>query len=140
MFDLDGNELDGSRLDLGQRVVVVLTVAAEPDANYRARLMVDAPLPAGLVIDNPNLLSGAEAGNLEWLSLSQEVANAEFRADRFLAALDFPGDGVVSVGYMARAVAPGDYAYPAAIVEDMYRPYMRARTASGRMTVDGPVR
>jgi uncharacterized protein YfaS (alpha-2-macroglobulin family) len=34
-----------------------------------------------------------------------------------------------------RAVTPGNYAHPAASVEDMYRPELSARTATGRMEV-----
>ena len=36
---------------------------------------------------------------------------------------------------MVRAVAPGRYAHPGASVEDMYRPDINARLASGTMSV-----
>jgi uncharacterized protein YfaS (alpha-2-macroglobulin family) len=41
---------------------------------------------------------------------------------------------------VVRAVSPGAYAHPAALVEDMYRPERRARTAAGRVEVVGPLR
>ncbi|HUG62118.1 MAG TPA: alpha-2-macroglobulin family protein [Methylomirabilota bacterium] len=140
-YDLDGVEIDPSRVPLGQRMVVVLTVSVEPEARRWARLMVDDPLPAGLAIDNPNLLTSADVANLPWLDLLSNTASTEFRADRFLTAIDYRSDATAfSVGYMARAVAPGTFAYPSAVVEDMYRPYMRARTGSGSFVVDGPLR
>jgi len=40
-----------------------------------------------------------------------------------------------SVAYVVRAVTPGVYVHPAAVVEDMYRPQFNARTASGFMEV-----
>jgi uncharacterized protein YfaS (alpha-2-macroglobulin family) len=39
-----------------------------------------------------------------------------------------------------RAVSPGTFAQPAATVEDMYRPGLEARTASGRVEIVGPTR
>ncbi len=138
-YDLDGNEVDlAAPMPLGTRLVMVLTVEGMTSAE--ARLMVDDPLPAGFVIDNPNLLSGADVASLSWLDLLPKTAASEFRADRFLTAVDQAGMGAFSVGYMVRAVAPGDFAWPAAIVEDMYRPEMRARTGSGRLVVEGPLR
>jgi alpha-2-macroglobulin len=35
-------------------------------------------------------------------------------------------------------VSPGSYVHPPAMVEDMYRPHLNARTATGRMGVTGP--
>ena len=39
-----------------------------------------------------------------------------------------------------RAVSPGIFAQPAATVEDMYRPDLNARTATGTVEVVGPTR
>ena len=39
---------------------------------------------------------------------------------------------------MMRAVSPGSFHHPAAVVEDMYRPDFRARTNVGRVVVAGP--
>lgn len=48
-----------------------------------------------------------------------------------------PADGMpyASVAYVLRAVTPGTFVHPAATVEDMYRPELHARTASGKLTV-----
>ncbi len=51
----------------------------------------------------------------------------------FHAAVMPPGIHVTS--YLARATTPGDYALPAARVEEMYRPDVFGRTPEGRFTV-----
>ena len=116
----------------GTRLVAVLDV--RPAEAQGARLMVDDPLPAGLEIDNPNLLRSGDIAGLGWLETA-EARHAEFRADRFLAQVDWQGAEPFRLAYIVRAVRPGDYHHPAALVEDMYRPEYRATTASGRIAV-----
>ena len=79
-------------------------------------------------------MRGEHPTRLEWLGLTDIVAHSEFRQDRFVTALDNYGD-TVRLAYVVRAVTPGTYDYPAAVVEDMYRPQFSARTASSRMQV-----
>ncbi|WP_210272599.1 alpha-2-macroglobulin family protein [Chthonobacter rhizosphaerae] len=138
-YDLDGNEIDISALELGARVVVVLTVTTTE--SVAARLVVDDPLPAGLAIDNPSLLAGGDVAALGWVPLVSQAARTEFRADRFVAALDQPAGGATefALAYMARAVAPGAFTHPAATVTDMYRPERNARTDAGDVEVIGPL-
>ena len=45
--------------------------------------------------------------------------------------------GAFTFAYVVRAVSPGSYVHPPAMVEDMYRPQLNARTATGRMEVTG---
>lgn len=139
-YDLDGNEVALNAVPLGARFVAVLTVTVTTAGG--ARLMVDDPLPAGLAIDNPNLVAAGDVAMLDWLQLAEKPARTEFRADRFVAAVDQYATNATEfqLAYMVRAVAPGSYAHPAATVVDMYRPAMRARTDSGRVEVVGPVR
>lgn len=131
-FTPDGKEtsLDGARS--GARLVAVLTVT--PFDAGGARLMVNDPLPAGFEIDNPNLIASGDIRELDWLDPAK-TQNAEFRSDRFLAAVDWRSDEPFRLAYMLRAVSPGTFHHPAASVEDMYRPQYRANTASGAVTV-----
>ena len=131
-FSLEGDEIAQDALRLGDRFVVVLTV--RPAIETGARLMVDDPLPAGVEIDNPSFLRSGDVRALDWLDLSP-AEHAEFRSDRFLAAVDLRGPETVTLAYIARAVTPGAYHQPAASVEDMYRPRYRARTETGRVTI-----
>ena len=63
------------------------------------------------------------------------AAHTEARADRFLAAVDWQGEEPFQVAYVLRAVTPGEFHHAAASVEDMYRPALFGRTASGSVTV-----
>ena len=131
-YAMDGQPLGGDSFAQGDRFVTVLTVT--PFEGAEARLMIDDPLPAGVEIDNPNLLRSGDVGALDWLQLT-EARHAEFRSDRFLAQVDLRETQTVRVAYVGRAVTPGSFHHPAASVEDMYRPTYRARTATGRVEV-----
>ena len=130
-FTMEGAEVTGP-VASGTRLVTVLEV--ESFEKIGARLMIDDPLPGGFEIDNPNLLRSGAVKALDWLKVAQ-TQNAEFRSDRFLAAVDHDGVGKFQLAYVVRAVSPGEYHHPAALVTDMYRPEYRANTASARLTV-----
>ncbi|MFQ6552190.1 alpha-2-macroglobulin family protein [Aestuariibius insulae] len=129
---LDGQQVDLSDVEVGTRLVTILTI--QPFGRQEARLMIDDSLPAGFEIDNPNLLRGGDIEALDWLDLTS-ARNTEFRTDRFLAAVDWRSDKRFQLAYIVRAVSPGEFHHPASSVEDMYRPQMRARTAAGRVTI-----
>ncbi|MGR3761021.1 alpha-2-macroglobulin family protein [Roseobacteraceae bacterium NS-SX3] len=131
-YAMDGTPVEGTGFETGQRLVAVLRIT--PHREMGARLMVSDPLPAGFEIDNPNLLRAGDLRALDWLALS-EAEHAEFRSDRFLAAVNLQGAAPVTLAYAVRAVSPGTFHHPAASVEDMYRPAYRARTDTGRVTV-----
>ncbi|NCA88058.1 MAG: alpha-2-macroglobulin [Gammaproteobacteria bacterium] len=134
-YDQEGRRVQPDRLTQGQRLVAILTVTAE--APGAARLLVDDPLPAGLEIENPSLLRAADLQGIPWLGLLEGSAHQEFRADRFVAAVDRQADDPAQfqLAYRLRAVTPGRFLLPAATVEDMYRPRQRAWTAEGRVEV-----
>lgn len=132
-YTLKGDQADPAQVAQGTRLVAVVEVA--PFARSEARLMVDDPLPAGFEIDNPNLMRGGDIRALDWLDVIEEPRNAEFRQDRFLAAVDWYSDKPFRLAYVIRATAPGSYHHPAASVEDMYRPDYRAWSAAGTVTV-----
>ncbi|WP_299684958.1 alpha-2-macroglobulin family protein [uncultured Tateyamaria sp.] len=130
-FTMDGAPVDGP-WQVGERRVIVLDVT--PFEEVGARLMVDDPLPAGIEIDNPNLLRSGDIRALDWLKPAT-TEHAEFRTDRFLAAVNHRGSETFQLAYVARAVSPGDFHHPAARVEDMYRPEYRAITGTSRTLV-----
>lgn len=134
-FSLDGELVSPSEVAQNTRMVVVLQVT--PEAERTARLMIDDPLPAGFEIDNPNLLQSGSIAAMDWLDVTTDVEMTEFRTERFRAAVDHSGKGVISLAYIVRAVSPGEFHHPAALVEDMYRPAFRAWTDTGRVVVFG---
>jgi len=131
-FTMEGEPVAEGAIAVGTRMVAVLTVT--PFGYQAGRLMVNDPLPAGFEIDNPNLLQSGEVRALDWLEPVQGES-AQFRTDRFLAAVDWQSDRPFRLAYIVRAVSPGRYHHPAASVEDMYRPDYRARTAAGDIVV-----
>lgn len=131
-FTTDGQPADPGQVAQGTRLVTVLTV--RPFTYSEARLMVNDPLPAGFEIDNPSVLRSGDIRELDWLKTA-ETQTAEFRQERFLAAVDWRSKDPFRLAYIVRAVSPGSYHHPAASVEDMYRPQFRARGAGGQVTV-----
>ncbi len=134
-FTLDGEPSDPAKAKQNQRFVVVLKIT-EPQPQF-GRVMVADYLPAGFEIDNPKLVSSGETDTLAWIEDGIEPANSEFRDDRFTAAFDRDKDAspVFTVAYVVRAVSPGRYVLPQAIVEDMYRPDRFGRTGTGTIEI-----
>ncbi|MBC7739613.1 MAG: alpha-2-macroglobulin family protein [Candidatus Saccharibacteria bacterium] len=132
-YTMDGQPASLEGLRSGDRLVAVLEVT--PFGKGEARLMVTDPLPAGLEIDNPNLITGGSVANLDFLDLATEVAHSEFRQDRFLTAIDRMDNLAFRLAYVLRAVSPGTFHQPAASVVDMYRPDYTAHTDAGTVTV-----
>jgi hypothetical protein len=142
-YTLDGKPVDlasatggDAKLVQNQRLVVVLKVT--PAEGMEGRLLIVDRLPAGLEIENPRLLDSASAKSIPWLSGALTSEHAEFRDDRFVAAVSPHGENAkkpIALAYTVRAISPGRYLHPAATVEDMYRPQRFARTASGRLEV-----
>ncbi|MCQ0988830.1 MG2 domain-containing protein [Jiella marina] len=139
-YTLDGKPANPSEIGQGDRLVVVDEVT--PIDAGPAKLMLDDPLPAGFSIDNPAILRGGDVAALDWLELTGEATHTEFRTDRFLAAIDQGLNDTATrrFAYIVRAVSPGEFEHPAAIVENMYDPSRRGRTEAGRVTVIGPLR
>ncbi|MBK9371438.1 MAG: Ig-like domain-containing protein [Deltaproteobacteria bacterium] len=135
----------------GALVEVTLTVTTPID---RFNVAVVDPLPAGLEAENTVFKTTASAygdeaedsGYSAWwdsggesdapLQWSSWVFNhRELRDDAVALYADWMPAGVHVYTYLARATTPGDYSYPAALAEDMYRPHLFGRTEAGRFVV-----
>ena len=132
---MDGTPAKIDSVKAGTRLVTVLEVT--PTGNGEARLMVNDPLPAGFEIDNPNLMASGAVGGFDWLDsvAATDVAHSEFRQDRFLTAIDRTDNETFKLAYVVRAISPGTFHHPAASVEDMYRPDIRAHGDTGTVTI-----
>lgn len=131
-YDMQGKEVDPNGIASGTRLVTVLEIS--PAEKSEARLMINDPLPAGLEIDNPNLMRSGDINGLDWLNVAS-TEYTEFRSDRFLAAVNLRGDETFQLAYIVRATRPGTYHHPAPLVEDMYRPAYRANGATGTVEI-----
>jgi uncharacterized protein YfaS (alpha-2-macroglobulin family) len=134
-FTLDGEPADPAHAKQNQRFVVVLKMT-EPQPQF-GRVIVADYLPAGFEIDNPKVVSSGDTGTLAWITDAAEPVNSEFRDDRFTAAFDRQHNSppVFAVAYVVRAVSPGRYVLPQAVVEDMYWPDRFGRTATGTIEI-----
>ena len=134
-YKLDGTKMDMGSVKQNDRFVIALKLT-EPEAAYARLLLVDH-LPAGLEIDNPELLDSAAMEQFAFLKREVEPDHTEYRDDRFVASFHRSGadKAVFSVAYIVRAVTPGRYVHPPASVEDMYRPDRFGRTGTGTLDV-----
>jgi uncharacterized protein YfaS (alpha-2-macroglobulin family) len=151
---MDGSPTDLTAIKQNDRLVVHLSGRSDDDA-YHQLILVDM-LPAGWEIESVVPRGSKENGNgFPWLGALSSTKTAQKRDDRFVAAFDL---GAVSgshftfigqddddtsdsrafnIAYVVRAVTPGQFVLPAAVLQDMYRPRVMARTAVGAITVAG---
>ena len=145
------------QVDPGALVEIELRVSTPIDRTYVA---VVSPLPAGLEpVDTFFATSASSLGDGElqdtgygyygyyggwydtgWSDESPTwsdwvFVHRELRDDQVMLYADWMPAGVHTYSYVARATTPGEYSYPAATAEEMYRPENFGRTEQGRFTV-----
>jgi hypothetical protein len=130
---------DGTPADLKKArqtdLFVVVIKGKRTGATGAAQTLVVDLLPAGFEIENASL-GGQSSANYDWLKNLTSTTYTEQRDDRYVAALDLgEGNGEFTLAYVVRAVTPGEFTYPALVVEDMYEPETTGRTAMGKLSV-----
>jgi alpha-2-macroglobulin len=146
-FALDGKPADLAHLRQNDRIIVALS-GKLGDGRHHEMIVRDL-LPAGFEIEGPVRAGDDGATPYDWLAKQRFTRLTEARDDRYVASFVVSGNGgyywgdddresdvTFSLAYIARAVTPGSYVLPAATIEDMYRPSVRARTAMGTLTVE----
>jgi uncharacterized protein YfaS (alpha-2-macroglobulin family) len=134
VFDMAGKPVKPEAIRLNDLLVVILEGhAVDPQ---KRRVAVTDLLPAGLDIENVRLADSAQLGDLSWLGELSPARHVNYRHDRFSAVLDLdeahPSFRVV---YLARAVTPGDFTQPGAVLESIDAPSQFARLAPGRLQI-----
>ena len=135
-YDAKGDEIDINTLKTGDMILVHIEVGLDKkrrNFSYLPDAMLIELLPAGLELENQNLEHSFKLDNIkidnkhihQWQSNTQ-IKHQEFRDDRFITALALSKYRISHVFYIARAVTPGRYTIPATLVEDMYKPEIRA--------------
>ncbi|MEK7266234.1 MAG: alpha-2-macroglobulin [Pseudomonadota bacterium] len=134
----DGKPVDLSLVRQNDRLVVVVTGKASADRLHPS-VLADL-LPAGFEIEailNPE--DGAQEGTsgpYKWIGPISWTKVSEARDDRFVAAIDlYDNKESFTVAYLVRAVTPGEFVFPGAVIEDMYRPGVFARTDVSRVKI-----
>jgi hypothetical protein len=134
----DGRPVDPSTIRQNDRLVVVVTASASADRLHPA-ILADL-LPAGFEIEATlTPADGAQEGTsgpYKWIGPISWTKVQEARDDRFVAAIDiYSNKDTTTLAYLVRAVTPGDYVFPGAVIEDMYRPGVFARTATSKIKI-----
>lgn len=138
-FELE-RKVEPLRGDLraGKRAVVTLTVRTKQDRLFVA---LEDPLPAGWEIVDPSF---AVEGREDARSLSEQGGRgqnwgsfhrSEKYDDRVQVFADYMTAGEHRWSYLIQATTPGKWHVPAATVEEMYKPEVFGRTASGTAEV-----
>jgi alpha-2-macroglobulin len=134
-LDMNGHPVSLEKATMGDRILVELAVKADQDMPHC--LVVDL-LPAGMALEDPHL-SGSfvidgimvdEKPVADWHK-AHGTRHTEYRDDRFAAALDLRAEQEYRRFYGVRLVHPGRFQVPPPLVEDMYKPWIRA-IGSGR--------
>lgn len=113
-----------------QNDVFVILLEGEASTKLHHQAIVTHPLPAGWEIESVN------AGDLPWIGELSFTRTVEARDDRYVAAFDLTEEQrTFRLAYLVRAVTPGSYELPGAMLEDMYKPRFFARQGVGRITV-----
>jgi len=136
IYTADGHPLAGRTLRVGDTVLVKLTVRSRTAMS--TGMVVDR-IPAGLEIENLNLVQGESLGSVTIdginpadAMMDNHIKHIEFRDDRFVAAVRLEAGygnrfggrdyGTLRLFYRARVVTPGEFIVPPLYAEDMYRP------------------
>ncbi len=140
-YSLDGKPVKLENVKQNERFVIVLKVE-ELEAKKGRVILVDR-IPAGFEIENPKLVHGSDIKALPWLKYSTKIEHSQFKDDKFVAAFNMAlgyrknKPATMTTAYIVRAVAPGTYLHPAAVIEDMYRPDRFGRTEAGKVVISG---
>lgn len=131
-FNLQGEKLDIAHLSTGDMVLVHIKINLDKKYRYLPDAMLVELLPAGLELENQNLEHSMKFDDIKvdgkkvTEMIHSKVKHSEYRDDRYIAALTLSGYSDNHLFYLARAVTPGTYTVPPTLVEDMYRPEIRA--------------
>lgn len=132
----DGRPANLAAARQNDRFVIVLTGAAAADRLHPA--VIADLLPAGFEIETILIPDdGAmrrNSGPYKWIGAISYARIAEARDDRFVAAIDLYRDRF-TLAYVVRAVTPGEFILPGAVIEDMYRPGVVGRSAAQRVSI-----
>jgi len=134
VFHPDGSSAELTKARQSDQFVVVIN-GKRADATRATRTLVVDLLPAGFEIEA--VLEGDAASSwYSWLKKPTATEYSEARDDRYIAALDLGENSAdFTLAYVVRAVTLGTFKYPALVVEDMYEPETRGRSAIGALTV-----
>ena len=131
-YTLSGDTLDLDKLRQNTVFVVLFEGRADDTQDHNAMLIQG--LPAGWEI--AGRFGGGAAPGMAWLGDLTESVTQPASDDRFGAVFKLDGDNrAFRTAIRVRAVTPGEFELPGALLSDMYRPAVFARQATNRIRV-----
>ncbi len=138
----------GEKIKVGDLVKV--KVRLEPRSRTNSYIMLDDPLPAGLVAINSALKTEENVGGSSlapsdeyvfWYLTDEGIYRFvpnffEIRDERVLAFRDRLWSGTYEFSYYARAVCAGEFVVPPTKVELMYSPEVRGYTPASSLLIE----
>lgn len=142
-YDLAGKVLDLSTVRSGDLVIVKISASLDKSIGYLPDALLVDLLPAGFEPENQALDHAMSLDDIQidgktpqqW-NENNRLMHEEYRDDRYVAAFTLSSYDATHLVYLVRAVTPGTYTVPQALVEDMYRPEIRGLSdTDARLTV-----
>ena len=150
LYTPTGEPIGDRALQVGETVIV--RVEAYSTVAIGNGMVVDR-VPAGLEIENSNLVRGESLGGSKFGGIEaaqamgdRRIQHVEYRDDRFVAAVRFDGysyrHNPINLFYRAKAVTPGRFTIPPLHAEDMYRPEIFGLTGGDESltVIDAPAK
>lgn len=138
LFSMTGQPVQAASAKQGDRFIIRSKFSST--INQSRTIVLADLLPAGFEIETilkptDGALKDGNNGAYEWVGNISKFQVTEARDDRFIASLETYRKDSYIAAYIVRAVTPGDFVMPGAVLEDMYRPADRAITETKRITI-----
>jgi uncharacterized protein YfaS (alpha-2-macroglobulin family) len=133
LWSLNGGRVDPIAIAQGDRVIV--QISGRSSQGRSMMMVIDDALPAGFEVETVLGPEDAQSGPFRFLGELSGVSVQEKRDDRYVAALNLPGNQAFTVAYVARAVTPGAFYLPGVEARDMYKPGVFGRSAGGQIVI-----
>jgi len=139
IYTLDGEVVSSDTLTKGDRAIIHV----KAEAKFRSDKMIVLAdlLPAGLEIETvltPD--DSGDEGRFKFLGDLSEFDMQEARDDRFIASDRrtrwYRENNQFNAAYIVRAVTAGNFTFPGAVIEDMYRPANVATSEHGTLVIE----
>ncbi|PHR57972.1 MAG: alpha-2-macroglobulin [Robiginitomaculum sp.] len=138
IFKMNGDRADIASIQKGDKLIVRVRFHSTFSRSRQA-VLADL-LPAGMEVEailspDDGEQQNGQTGAFEWLGELTAFQTQEIRDDRVIAVVETRRKDDYAIAYIVRAVTEGDFIWPGAVVEDMYRPSDRANTQSHRLII-----
>lgn len=138
IFTMTGKLADLSAVQKGEKFIVRVRFSSTITRSRQA-VLADL-LPAGMEVETiltqeDGAQQNGQKGAFSWLGQLSAFQTQEMRDDRVVAVADTYRKDQYAIAYIVRAVTAGDFVWPGAVVQDMYRPADQSNTKTQRVVI-----